>query len=339
MINNVTKLQNVGLSTDVVHNESIVNNLREFLRQGEAFSENTLNQLMYIFGAWSAWCKEHNRPELPANPEDFKEYVAELRARGLASTSIETHKTYLNILHRHAGLTPLTADLSISREMRLTRRRAAIDGEKTGQAIPLHRDDIKALTKKWEHSEQLADLRNLAAIYMSYNTMLRIAELSRLRVGDLRYQPNGTILVNVRYTKTDVDVLKILGRKSAAIVTRWLKASGLVDDPEAFVLAPVTRFNTVRKMNEPMGRPALGRIFASAWSALEKDPAKTNKGRYATWTGHSCRVGAAQDLLLNGESLAVIMHEGCWRDPKQAMSYLREVEAQKSKLVNLMDNE
>jgi integrase len=144
----------------------------------------------------------------------------------------------------------------------------------------------------------LADLRNLAAIYMSYNTMLRIAELSRLRVGDLRYQPNGTILVNVRY-KTDVDVLKILGRKSAAIVTRWLKASGLVDDPEAFVLAPVTRFNTVRKMNEPMGRPALGRILPRPgvrWKRI----AKTNKGRYATWTGHSCRVGAAQDLLLNG---------------------------------------
>jgi hypothetical protein len=47
----------------------------EFLRQGEAFSENTLNQLMYIF-MWSAWCKEHNRPETPGEPEDFKEYVA-----------------------------------------------------------------------------------------------------------------------------------------------------------------------------------------------------------------------------------------------------------------------
>ncbi|HAV1601520.1 TPA: tyrosine-type recombinase/integrase [Enterobacter hormaechei subsp. xiangfangensis] len=339
MLNNVTLYQGNSLSTDVIDNDLIVKNLRELLRQSDAFSENTLKQLLFVFNAWSKWCQARNKPELPADPEDFKEYVAELRDRGLASTSIETYKTYLNVLHRHAGLPPLTADLSIGREMRLTRRRAAMAGEKTGQAIPLHYSDLQQLAKIWEHSVRLVDLRNLAALYMAYNTMLRVSELARIRVGELRPQTNGTMLVDVRYTKTDVNQLKILSRRTSDIVRRWLEASGLADKPEAFVIAPVTRFNRLRLTDEPMGRPAMERIFSAAWLVLDKPYAKTNKGRYATWTGHSCRVGAAQDLMLSGESLAAIMHEGSWRDPKQAMSYLRELEAQNSKLVKMLDRD
>ena len=40
-------------------------------------------------------------------------------------------------------------------------------------------------------------------------------------------------------------------------------------------------------------------------------------------SGHSLRVGAAQDLLIRGYDLAAIMRAGGWSDPSTVSSYLR----------------
>lgn len=324
--------------------DDLIKKVIELLEQSEAFSPNTFNQLKYIYGAWARWCELNHRIPLPIQAEDIKDYIKAMRTgtNARASTTINTHKTYLNLLHRHLGLPPITADLSVGREMRVTARRAAMDGERTGQAIPLHKADLIALRGVWGDSPRLVDARNLAAIYMSYNTMLRVSELARIKVTDLQYQPDGTILVDIGYTKTIVGgagLKKVLGRKVADLVKNWLRVSGLVDKHDAYVLSPVTRFNRLRVMDKPLTRPNMLKIFSDAWAALDKPLGNTNKGRYATWTGHSCRVGAAQDLMLGGETLATIMHEGTWKDPRQAMSYLRAVEAQCSKLTAMMNDE
>jgi hypothetical protein len=40
-------------------------------------------------------------------------------------------------------------------------------------------------------------------------------------------------------------------------------------------------------------------------------------------SGHSLRVGAAQDLLIKGYDLAAIMRAGGWSDPSTVSRYLR----------------
>ena len=40
-------------------------------------------------------------------------------------------------------------------------------------------------------------------------------------------------------------------------------------------------------------------------------------------SGHSLRVGAAQDLLITGYDLAAIMREGGWSDPSTVSRYLQ----------------
>ncbi|HBM2815653.1 TPA: tyrosine-type recombinase/integrase [Enterobacter hormaechei subsp. xiangfangensis] len=342
----MSQLINLSTSSGLVEsadlNQKIRDNLEEFLRQRDAFSPNTIMKITYVFRSWCEWCKENNAQQLPALPQDFKRYMADLRARGLASTSIDGYKTTMNILHRHAGLPSLNEDLSVTREMRAIARRAAMQGENVGQAIPMHLSDLKELEQIWGESERLIELRNLAALWMSYNTMLRVSELARVRVRDLRYQADGTILVDVAYTKTSYGgrgTLKILGKRTARIVTRWLEESGLADVPDAWVIAPVSRGNEVRTVTAPIHRNSILKIFYAAWHALARDMLPGNKGRYTMWSGHSCRVGAAQDMLLSGASLVAIMHEGTWKDPARAMAYLRELEAKNSELTKLMDDE
>ncbi|WP_336885691.1 hypothetical protein [Xenorhabdus sp. Sc-CR9] len=65
--------------------------------------------------------------------------------------------------------------------------------------------------------------------------------------------------------------------------------------------------------------------------------AQVNKGRYATWTGHSARVGAAQDMTEAGYGLAQIMHEGTWKKPETVLGYIRNIEAQKSVMIDLVE--
>jgi integrase len=322
--------------------DDLIKKVKELLRQKDAFSPNTFEQLKYIYNAWAAWCQVNQRQPLPIHAEDIKEYIRSLADRGVASTSIKTHKTYLNMLHRHLGLPPITLDLSVGREVRATSRRAAMDGERTGQAIPLRKRDLILLRHTWKDSPRLVERRNLAAVFMSYNTMLRQSELARIKVSDLQYQDDGTILVDIGYTKTIVGgagLKKVLGRQCAALVKEWLRLAKLEEEHDAYVLSPVTRFDRIRKMTKPLTRPNMNKIFSDAWHALGKVPMPPNKQRYTTWTGHSCRVGAAQDLMLQGESLAAIMHEGTWKDPRQAMSYLREIEAHCSKLTAVMNDE
>ncbi|HAU6297985.1 TPA: hypothetical protein JD836_14845 [Citrobacter freundii] len=321
---------------------SLVEKLKLFLSQHEAFSPNTLKKIKSTFNLWSKWCKENNRQVLPVLSGDFRDYITHMYKRGLASTSIDSHKTMMNLIHRHIGLDPITADIAVTRDLSIVRRRSIMEGERTGQAIPLRMADLRQLETIWTDSSKLVQLRNLAALHMSYNTMLRISELARVRVRDLTLQSNGTMLIHVPYTKTILTasgLVKILSRHVTQIVQRWLKATSLLDHPDAYVLSPVHRTNKVIPAEKPMTHAACNAIFAQAWRDMGKEEVAPNKGRYTCWTGHSCRVGAAQDLMLSGASLAAIMHEGTWRDPKMAMQYLREIEAQNSELVKLYDGE
>jgi hypothetical protein len=89
-----------------------------------------------------------------------------------------------------------------------------------------------------------------------------------------------------------------------------------------------------------MSAPCLEDIYRRARQAAgETKPLETNKGRYASWSGHSARVGAAQDMARKGISIAQIMQEGTWTQTQTVMRYIRMVEAHRGAMVTLMEND
>jgi len=52
--------------------------------------------------------------------------------------------------------------------------------------------------------------------------------------------------------------------------------------------------------------------------------AKLNPELIARISGHSFRVGAAQDLLASGASMPIIMHRGRWTKSDTVMRYLEQ---------------
>jgi integrase len=55
-------------------------------------------------------------------------------------------------------------------------------------------------------------------------------------------------------------------------------------------------------------------------------------------SGHSLRVGAAQDMAAAGIELVAIMHAGGWRSPEMVMRYIEHMDVRKSGMARLYGN-
>jgi integrase len=314
--------------------------LRNFLRDREAYSDNTFRDLVSVIRIYSDWCRQRGAAWFPVDDEMARIYLMDMYDSGLASTTVDKHYAMLNMLLKQAGLTTLAESQSVTLAMRKIRRDAGTGGEeRTGQAIPLRLDDLRLLNVLLSRSGRAVDLRNLTFLFVAYNTLLRISEIGRLRVRDLEIEGDNVTL-NVSHTKTIVSaagLVKSLSAISSRLVIDWLDKSGLSDHPEAILFPPVRKNGAVAIVEKPMSTPALEKIFSDAWLELRREPMPVNKGRYATWTGHSARVGAAQDMSDHGTTLVEIMREGTWKTPATVMGYLRKTKANKGAMSKLLD--
>jgi len=324
--------------------DDLAQRLREFVQDKEAFAPNTWRQLMSVMRVCHRWASANNRTLLPMSPEDLRDYLSYLQFIGRASSTIGTHQSLISMLHRNAGLVPPSTSPLVSRAVKKINRVAVVSGERTGQAVPFRLSDLQKVEAAWAETPSLRNMRDLAFLHVAYSTLMRISEVSRFRVGDVMRAEDGRIILEGSWTKTILDagsLIKALGSKSSAVLTKWIVASGLINEPDAFLFSPVHRSGKVMvAIDEPMSTPALKSIFTRAWEAAGyTDTAKPNKNRYRRWSGHSARVGAAQDLARKGYSVPQIMQEGTWKKPETLMRYIRYVEAHKGAMVDLMENQ
>ncbi|HCO0753649.1 TPA: tyrosine-type recombinase/integrase, partial [Escherichia coli] len=243
-------------------------NFMQFMNDQGAYAPNTLRDLRLVFHSWARWCNSRQRPWFPITPEMAREYLLQLHEADLASTTIDKHYAMLNMLLSQCGLPPLSDDKSVSLAMRRIRREAATEkGERTGQAIPLRWDDLKLLDVLLSRSERLVDLRNRAFLFVAYNTLMRMSEISRIRVGDLD-QIGDTVTLHISHTKTITTAAgldKVLSRYTTAVLNDWLEVSGLREHPDAVLFPPIHRSNKARITTTPLTAPAMEKIFSDAW--------------------------------------------------------------------------
>lgn len=316
--------------------------LQEFVQDREAFSANTWSQLMSVMAVCWRWSQENQRSFLPMLSSDLRDYLSWLQQTGRASSTISTHASLIAMLHRNAGVTPPNVSPLIYRVMKKINRMAVVAGERVGQAIPFRLNDLATIDDHWADSGRLQELRNLAFLHVAYSTLLRISEIVRIRVRDISRSADGRIILDISHTKTIVmtgGLIKALSAFSSQRLDEWLNASGLRGEPDAFLFCRVHRSNKVLPSeHQTLSRPAVEDIFRKAWRvAGTSGSASANKNRYRQWSGHSARVGAAQDMTRNGYPIAQIMQEGTWKKPETLMRYIRNVDAHQGAMVDMME--
>ncbi|HGV5226868.1 TPA: tyrosine-type recombinase/integrase, partial [Escherichia coli] len=68
-------------------------------------------------------------------------------------------------------------------------------GERAKQALAFERTDFDQVRSLIENSDRCQDIRNLAFLGIAYNTLLRIAEIARIRVKDISRTDGGRMLI------------------------------------------------------------------------------------------------------------------------------------------------
>ncbi|MFZ4214707.1 tyrosine-type recombinase/integrase [Pantoea endophytica] len=333
-----------GVALSGSADDDITARLAAFVRHREAFSPNTWRQLLSVMRICWRWSQENQRTFLPMAPVDLQDYLFHLQAMGRATSTISVHAALIAMLHRNVGLIPPTVSPEVVRARKKINRTAVISGERTGQAVPFCRPDLNRLDAVWNNSPRLQHLRDLAFIHVAYGTLLRMSELSRLRVRDITRAADGRIILDVGWTKTILQsggIVKALSARSSERLMEWINAAGLAGEPDAVLFCPIHRSNKITTVsNVPMSAPCLEDIWRRArHQAGAKAPLKTNKGRYSSWSGHSARVGAAQDMARKGISIAQILQEGTWTQTQTVMRYIRMVEAHRGAMVTLMESD
>lgn len=322
--------------------DDVRKNLHAMFRDKEAFSEHTWKMLMSVCRAWAGWCAESGYTWFPADPENVRDYLLSLQERGCAVKTIEQHLGQLNMLHKRAGLPRPSDSNAVSLVMRRIRKENVDAGERAKQALAFERRDFHQVRAMLGGSDRVKDVRNLAFLGLAYNTLLRIAEIARIRVKDITRTEGGRMLVRIGRTKTLVStagVEKALSLNVTQLVERWIAVSGVGEDPNNYLFCRVLK-------NDVAGPSSTSKLTTRALENIFEAVHRTIYGakndsteRYLAWSGHSARVGAARDMARAGVGVMEIMQAGGWTNVNIVMSYIRNLDSETGAMVRLLEEE
>ena len=184
-------------------------------------------------------------------------------------------------------------------------------GRAQEQAAPLTKLLLNQLRNNCDNS--LRGLRNQVLLRLGYETMRRRSELCAFKFDDICQAPNGKPAIKLNFSKTDqFGTGKILpiSQELFDLLEKW---RSMISD-EGYILRSINRHGHFGNNLNPAS-------VSTILKALQKD-LKIDSDEQPL-SGHSFRVGAALDLLEQGEPLEKIMLRGGWQTDSTAMSYLR----------------
>ena len=312
---------------------AIAHLLEDFKKREERYADNSIRQLKTNWKRFLEWCIEHDYNALPAASETVELFL-ESKKSELHRNTLKGFAWAISKTHRITGCPDPMLDEVVRDKMVAILRKKVKKGERITQASPFHEHHLDKITVKWRHSPSLSLRRNLSILTTAYETMLRSHELANIKFGDLAYEGDGTAVLTIPITKSNHSGepdTAILSREAVEIITEYLDMAQLdSSDPEAHLFVGISKHNTAfrpKKKNEnnelihkPLTTQTIEVVFNQAWAEL-------NLGRMGipTFTGHSARVGACQDLLREGYTILQVQQAGRWSTPAMVMRYGRGI--------------
>ena len=190
---------------------------------------------------------------------------------------------------------------------RMHRRNGRRQDQALGLTWPLRQKLIEAAR------DRPIDLRNCALLAVAYDALLRRSELASLWVCDLFEQDQGDATLLVRRSKTDGEgrgETVYLAHDTVALVRAWLLRAGIT---EGRLFRSVGKGGRLGERLDPSQVP---RIFKAMARQAGLPPAEVDG-----LSGHSARVGAAQDMIAAGIELPAILQAGRWKSAAMVNRY------------------
>lgn len=274
-----------------------------------AFAQNTIRAYRSDFIQYQTWCSHNNIDSIPATADamaQYVDYLATIRKSATIRRSINSLGTVLKLSKHHDPTKQPEVILAIKRMHRKI-------GRAQQQATPLTKPLLNKLLSNCDNS--IRGLRNQVLLRLGYETMRRRSELCAFKFEDIWQAPSGKPAIKLNFSKTDqFGTGKILpiSQDLFHLLEIW---RNMIRE-EGYILRSISRHGHI-------GNNLHSASIATILKALQiglKDGVTAKP-----LSGHSFRVGAALDLLEQGEPLERIMLRGGWQADSTVMKYLRNL--------------
>ncbi|MFU8865880.1 MAG: tyrosine-type recombinase/integrase [Rhodobacterales bacterium] len=284
----------------------------EFKRLDGAYAPATMRSYRSDVEAFENWCNCNGSTPFPASVATVCAFLEE-QGREMAPSSVRRRLYAIRKVHVLLRLADPTRDEDINLTYRRINR---INAVRPKQAKALTRDYLDRFLVS--EPDTPWGLRNRAMLSLGYELMTRRSELVALRTTDIETTKDGTLRVLIRRSKADPfgeGRLAFTSCKTASLVREWLDWRG----PEIeWLFCPIYQGKV---LNRSLETTTVKRLVKTAARRAGLDQADID-----AFSGHSLRVGAAQDLLVKGFDTSAIMRAGGWKSVGVLARYLEKAE-------------
>ena len=278
-----------------------------FTKFDGAFAKNTIRAYRSDLIQYQTWCLENGLAAIPATADTMSMYVDYLSGNNESATIHRRINSLGTVLKLSKNYDPTKQPEVVLALKRMHRK----IGRAQDQATPLTKTLLNQLLASCDNS--VMGIRNQVLLSLGYETMRRRSELCAFKFEDICQAPNGKPAIRLNFSKTDqFGTGKILpiSQELFDLLEKW---RSMMSD-EGYILRSISRHGHFGENLHPAS-------VSTLLNALQKD-LKMDADEQPL-SGHSFRVGAALDLLEQGEPLERIMLRGGWQTDSTAMSYLR----------------
>ena len=272
-----------------------------------AFAKNTIRAYRSDFIQYQTWCSQNSLAPIPATADTMAQYVdylATVKKSATIRRRINSLGTVLKLSKHHDPTKQPEVILALKRMHRKI-------GRAQEQAKPLTKTLLTQLLKNCDNS--IMGIRNQVLLRLGYETMRRRSELCAFKFKDIDQAPNGKPIIKLNFSKTDQygagKVLPI-SEELLNILGIW---KGIVGS-RGYILRQINKHGHIGHSLNPA---SINTILKTLQEGLKSE------SNQQPLSGHSFRVGAALDLLEQGEPLEKIMLRGGWQTDSTAMKYAR----------------
>ena len=281
----------------------------------DASAPSTRRAYRSAWTSFSAWAAAQGYQALPAEESALCAYLTGLAQQGRTLATVRLHRAAVAKAHRLAGLAVPDGET-----LKLVMAGIARNiGRSQRQAVPLTAGGLAAVRAtaclprrgrggRRESPEQARRRGSvdIAIASVMRDGLLRVSECAALVWGDLTQMPDGSARLLVRRSKTDLQgagQTVYLGRQAAAAL-QAVRPEAADRDAPVFGLRP----NAIAARLRAMGQAA---------------------GLELSLSGHSARVGMAQDLSAAGAELPALMTAGRWKSAAMPARYVENLELER----------
>jgi len=274
-----------------------------------AYAPSTIRAYKSNFENFIRFCDENNTSALPASNEIVAIYIKKL-SNHLRSSSIKIAIASIAAVHNLNLLNDPTQHPDVKIEMRRMYRTL---GRYAKQAYGINKDLLDKMVTATDNS--LRGIRDKAILLLAYDSLCRRSELVSIEFEDvLINEKDGSIKLKLRKSKTDphgAGKNLHLSSEAQKAIKDWIVKSKISSGK---IFRAIT---ATGKIKDSLNSSHIGRIYKKIAHLSMVDHSIIKN-----ISGHSMRVGAAQDLMLSGATMPVIMNKGRWTKIDTLMRYI-----------------